>query len=307
MTVTQMTIEKPWLVILTGPTGSGKTHISLALASHFHSEILSADSRQFYREMKIGTASPTVDELAAIKHHFVGHLSIQDGYNVSRFEEDTLQLLDRLFHHNRILFLVGGSGLYINAVCHGIDLLPDPNPEVRRELIAMLAAKGISALQEELYKVDRPYAEKVDLANPARLIRALEICRTTGLPYSSLRKNEPKERSFNMLKIGITHPREMLNARINDRVDQMIASGLVDEARKLYPYRQLNALNTVGYKELFSFFDGECDLPAAIEKIKTHTRRYAKRQMTWFAKDTDIRWFSPPDKDQIISAIEQCY
>ena len=302
-----MTIEKPWLVILTGPTGSGKTRISLALASHFHSEILSADSRQFYREMKIGTASPTVDELAAIKHHFVGHLSIQDGYNVSRFEEDTLQLLDRLFHHNRILFLVGGSGLYINAVCHGIDLLPDPNPEVRRELIAMLAAKGISALQEELYKVDRPYAEKVDLANPARLIRALEICRTTGLPYSSLRKNEPKERSFNMLKIGITHPREMLNARINDRVDQMIASGLVDEARKLYPYRQLNALNTVGYKELFSFFDGECDLPAAIEKIKTHTRRYAKRQMTWFAKDTDIRWFSPPDKDQIISAIEQCY
>lgn len=305
MTVTLMTTEKPLLVVLAGPTAAGKTQTSIELATYFNTEILSADSRQFYKEMRIGTAFPTQEELAAVQHHFVGHLSITDPYNVSKFEADSLALLERLFTRHSIVFLVGGAGLYINAVCHGIDLLPDPDPVVREALKLMLYTEGIASLQEELRRIDPDYAESVDMANPARLIRALEIWRSTGIRYSTLRHNQPKDRPFRIMKIGITHLREILNERINRRVDQMIAEGLVDEARSLYPQRNLNALNTVGYKELFSFFDGEWDLPIAIEKIKTNTRRYAKRQMTWFTKDPEISWVSPPDKDQIISYIEQ--
>lgn len=300
-----MTFDNPLLVVLTGPTASGKTRTGIHLASHFHSEILSADSRQFFHEMKIGTAFPVPHELACVKHHFIGHLSIHDSYNISRFETDAIQLLERLFQHRRVVFLVGGSGLYINAVCHGIDFLPDPNPVMRIELKLRLEQHGIATLQEELQKTDPEYAAMVDMANPARLIRALEICHTTGVPYSSLRLNNPKERPFRILKIGITHPREVLNERINNRVDQMIDAGLVEEARQLYPYRHLNALNTVGYKELFDHFDGAYPLAMAIEKIKTHSRRYAKRQMTWFTKDAEMVWFLPSETERMISLIEK--
>jgi tRNA dimethylallyltransferase len=304
LTVIRMITEKPLLVVLCGPTASGKTRAGIQVATYFNTEILSADSRQFYREMKIGTAFPAPGELAAVQHHFLGHLSITDTYNVSKFESDALALLDTLFAKHRMVLLVGGAGLYINAVCHGIDLLPDPDPEIRAALKSMLKSDGIQALQEELTMVDPSYAAGADLANPARLIRALEIWRSTGLQYSVLRQNQPKDRPFRILKIGITHPREILNERINSRVDQMIADGLVEEATELYPHRNLNALNTVGYKELFNCFEGEWNLETAIDKIKTHTRRYAKRQMTWFAKDADIRWFSPPDNNQIINAIK---
>jgi tRNA dimethylallyltransferase len=299
-----MTINDPLLVVVAGPTAVGKTNLAVSLACHFNTEIISADSRQFYREMHIGTAIPSARELSLVKHHFIHHLSIGEDYNVSRFEHDALELIEDLFHRHPIVVLVGGSGLYINALCHGIDLLPDPDPEIRRQLKETLTASGIEPLQRELALLDPEYALRVDLLNPARLMRALEICRATGMPYSALRSNKPAKRNFGILKIGIELPREILYQRINDRVDAMLTAGLTEEALSLFPYRHLNALNTVGYKELFDYFAGLTSLEHAVEKIKTHSRRYAKRQLTWFKKDHGYKWFHPDELDQIISYID---
>ena len=295
----QMIIDDRLLVVIAGPTAVGKTTLAISLARHFNTGIISADSRQFFREMRIGTAAPSDQELSMAKHHFVHHLSIHDAYNVSRFETDALALIDKLFQQDPVVVMAGGSGLYINAVCHGIDLLPDPDPEIRRRLKETLAVSGIAALQEELTLLDPEYANQVDRSNPARLIRALEICRTTGLPYSVLRANKPRPRNFRIMKMGIELPREMLYQRINSRVEAMMQAGLFEEALSLYPYRHLNALNTVGYKELFDHFAGLTSLDHAVEKIKIHTRRYAKRQLTWFKKDPDYTWFQPDEIDQI--------
>jgi tRNA dimethylallyltransferase len=288
-----MTTDDRTLLVISGPTASGKTTAAIQFARKLQTEIISADSRQFFREIPIGTATPSAEELAAARHHFIGHLSIHDNYNVSRFETEVLDKLEALFSVHKTVVLVGGSGLYLNAVCHGIDELPDPDPAIRLQLKEMLATHGIGVLQEKLKLLDPDYAARVDLFNPARLIRALEVCITTGFPYSSLRTNVPKERSFRVRKLGLMVPREILNIRIENRVDGMIAAGLVDEARNLYPFRHLNALNTVGYKELFCHFDGTLTLDRAVINIKTNTRRYAKRQMTWLRKDPEITWIEP--------------
>ncbi len=301
MTAIPMIIDDRLLVVIAGPTAVGKTSLGIQLARHFSTEIISADSRQFYREMKIGTASPSETELSLVKHHFVHHLSIHQSYNVSRFEADVHALLEQLFLQHRVVILVGGSGLYINAVCHGIDLLPDPDPEIRRKLKDLLATSGIHALRDELMLADPEYARQVDLSNPVRLIRALEICRITGVPYSVLRSNKPKQRSFRIFKLGLELPRETLYHRINSRVDEMMETGLYNEALSLYPFRHLNALNTVGYRELFDHFEGLTSLDFAVSKIKTNSRHYAKRQLTWFKKDPDYRWVHPGEIGKIIA------
>lgn len=265
------------------------------MARHFHAEILSADSRQFFHEMRIGTARPGEAELKEISHHFVGHLSIRDEYNVARYEEEALVFLENYFIQKDVALLVGGSGLYIDAVCKGIDELPDPDADLRKRLKDDYKEFGIDHLKNRLRELDPIYHQQVDLSNPNRLLRALEVCIMTGRPYSSFRRSTPKDRNFNIVKLGLERPREELNRRIDDRVDRMIGEGLVEEALRLYPHRSLNALNTVGYKELFNYFDGLCSLEEAVEKIKTNTRRYAKRQMTWFRRDAGIRWFHPSD------------
>lgn len=300
-----ITDPKRILLVVTGPTAVGKTSLTLQLAELFKTEIISADSRQFYREMRIGTARPADDELKRIAHHFIGHISIQDEYNVSRFEKETLELLDHLFQVRPVVIMTGGSGLYINAVCHGIDDLPDPDDSLREELKTLYFHEGIEALRAKLKILDPVYYEMVDLANPKRLLRALEVCISTGKPYSDLRKNNPVPRDFEIIKIGLSREKEELNRRINDRVDKMMEAGLLEEARQLLPFRNLNALNTVGYKELFPYFDGLISLDAAVENIKTHSRRYAKRQMTWFRKDTAIRWFHAEQVDEIVTFVRE--
>ena len=291
------------LLVITGPTAVGKTSLTLQLARSLGTEIISADSRQFYREMRIGTARPSEAELRLVPHHFIGHLSIHDDYNVSRFEEEVLDLLGRLFQRMKWAIMTGGSGLYINAVCHGIDDLPDPENSLREELKTFFAREGITALRARLKILDPEYYRQADLANPKRLLRALEVCIATGKPFSSLRKNVKKKRDFRILKIGLQREREELNRRINRRVETMVETGLLSEVEQLLPFRHLNALNTVGYKELFPYFDGAISLESAIENIKTHSRRYAKRQMTWLKKDLSVRWFHPDQVDEIISFI----
>jgi tRNA dimethylallyltransferase len=293
------------LVVLTGPTAVGKTTLSIELAKTLSAEILSADSRQFYREMKIGTARPSERILQLVPHYFIAHLSIHDPYNVSRFESDALEKLDSLFGNSSFALLVGGSGLYMNAVCHGIDELPDPDDALREHLKNIYQEEGIGALQEKLRDLDPGYFEQVDQSNPKRLLRAIEVCLTTGLPYSSLRKNIAKPRKFRILKIGLQREREDLNRIIDSRVDKMMYDGLLKEVAGLLPFRRLNALNTVGYKELFNYLDGNYTLDKAVEKIRTNTRRFAKRQMTWFRKDKEINWFHPDDLDEIINFIKQ--
>lgn len=300
-----MTTESRLLVVICGPTASGKTATAIELAKALKTEIISADSRQFFEGMQIGTASPTEAELAEVPHHFIGHLLVTDSYNVSKFEKDALDRLDVLFNTYPVLIMTGGSGLYIHAVCHGIDLLPDPEPQLRIELKELLTQKGIHALQEKLFELDPIYYGTVDLNNAPRLIRALEVCITTGLPYSSLRSQKPRERPFGILKIGLEIPREDLTRRINERVDQMLANGWLDEARDLYKFRDCNALNTLGYKEIFEHFAEKTRYNEAVEKIKTNTRRYAKRQMTWFRKDKEIHWFSSGDTKQMLALISK--
>ncbi len=303
MTGIRMITDDRFLIVVAGPTAVGKTACAISLALHFDAEIISADSRQFYREMTIGTAVPSQQDLSAVPHHFIRHLSVQDAYNVSRYETDALKTLENLFQRKQVVIMVGGSGLYIDAVCRGIDELPDPDPELRRELKQELADNGIQSLRDKLRIVDPDYYQMVDAANPVRLIRALEVCITTGKPFSSLRNQQPEKRPFRIIKIGLSVPRDLLNQRINQRVDEMVRNGLVEEARALIPFRRLNALNTVGYRELFDFFDGKISLQQAIADIKTHTRRYAKRQMTWFKKDEEITWFSPEEPSAILDYI----
>lgn len=258
-----------------------------------HTDIISADSRQFYRELTIGTAKPSPEQLAEVKHHFVGHISIMEEYNISRFEQDCIKLLAELFLTHDTVVMAGGSGLYIDAVCHGIDDQPEHDFAIRHQLQEEYKAKGIGYLQAELLRLDRDYYQSVDLANPHRIMRALEVCLITGKPYSLYRKGFRKQRDFRIVKIGIDISRAELLVRINRRVDEMMSEGLLEEAGHLYSVRHLNSLNTVGYKEMFEYLDGTCSLEEAMEKIRINTRRYAKRQMTWFRKDPDINWINP--------------
>jgi tRNA dimethylallyltransferase len=292
------------LLVILGPTASGKTDLAIKVAGWLGTEIISADSRQFYRELSIGTARPTADQLAAVKHHFIGHISIHDRYNISRFEQDSLKLLEELFRKHDVVVMCGGSGLYIDAVCNGIDEQPDHDPAIRKLLTDKFKEQGIGYLQAELFILDPEYYRQVDISNPNRLIRALEVCMLTGRPFSSFLKATRKKRDFKVIKLGIDIPRNELIERINLRVDHMIENGLEQEAREHIGDRHLNALNTVGYKELFEYFDDKCSLSEAIDKIKTNTRRYAKRQMTWFRKDKEINWINAGDELELKERIE---
>ena len=293
------------LIVLLGPTGVGKTDISVDLAARFNCEIISADSRQFFREMRIGTAVPTDHQLNTIKHHFIRFLSVEDYYSASLFERDVLDLLPRLFSRNNIVLMSGGSGMYIDAVCNGIDDIPDVDPVVREKYISKYKNEGIESLRVALKLLDPEHYAKVDLKNHKRIIRALEICETAGRPYSSFLKNQKRERDFGIIKIGLERTRDDLYNRINSRVDDMIEMGLEEEARLLFKFRNLNALNSVGYREFFDFFDGKISRDKAIELIKRNSRRYAKRQITWWGKDKDIKWFQPEQVQDIIQFIEK--
>jgi tRNA dimethylallyltransferase len=279
------TFDAPTLYILTGPTAVGKTACTIELAQRWHAPILSADSRQFYREMRIGTAFPTEEELAAAQHFFVGMLSIHDYYNVYMYEQDVLKLLDELFRKHPVVIMTGGSPQYLDAVCHGVDALPDPDPATRQYVTNLFEHNGVEALHAQLRLLDPDYAATVNPHDGKRMMRALEVSLQTGKPYSSQLHNRRAERNFRIVKRYLNRPREELFDRINRRVDKMMADGLLEEARGLYPYRHLNALNTVGYRELFDHFDGKCTLEQAVTDIKTHTRRYAKRQLTWFKRE----------------------
>lgn len=277
------------LIVILGPTAIGKTAFSIEVARHFQTEILSCDSRQFFKEMNIGVARPDALELAAAKHHFIAHISITDDYSAGRFEEEGLALLSTLFQSHDYVVVTGGSGLYLDALLKGFDDLP-ADQDVRQKLIALHIEQGLEPLLRELEQRDPDYYNQVDRDNPHRVIRALEVCRVAGMTYSSLRKGAEKSRAFEVIKIGLTSEREWLYERINHRVDQMIAHGLVDEVKSLIHQRHLNALNTVGYKEIFEALDGQVSLEHAIEKIKQHTRNYAKRQLTWWRRDEEIKW-----------------
>jgi tRNA dimethylallyltransferase len=283
------------LLVISGPTASGKTTAAIRLAQHYNTVILSADSRQFYREMAIGTAKPNAEELAAAKHYFIDSHTITETFSVGDFEKEGIVLLAELFQDHDIVILVGGSGLYIKALCEGFDDIPQADETIREQLNRQFVEKGIAALQDELKTADPDYYNEVDLSNPQRVIRALEVYRSTGKAFSSFRKSTINKRPFNVLKIGLDLPREVLYNRINLRADDMIKLGLANEVANLLPHRDLNALNTVGYRELFDYFDGKTDLTRAIELIKQNTRHFAKRQMTWFRKDQTINWLKPGD------------
>lgn len=300
--------DKPkTLIVIAGPTAVGKTAVAIELAGKLRTEIVSADSRQFYREMAIGTAKPTAEELALAKHHLVDSHSVTQNFSVGDFEKEGLDLLAGIFETQDTVILVGGSGLYIKAICEGFDELPTALPGVRERLNLEFKDKGIAWLQEKLQEADPLYYEQVDLNNPQRLIRALEVFESTGKPFSSYRKAATNERSFRSVKIGLDLPREVLYKRIDHRVDEMVKQGLIEEVRSLLPYRHFNALNTVGYSELFDYFDGKTSLETAIALIKQNTRRFAKRQLTWFRKDKEIRWFRPDETDLVSKIIEATY
>lgn len=289
--------QKKNLIVISGPTAVGKTEAAIKLALHFNTVVVSADSRQFYREMSIGTAKPSADELAAVKHYFIDSHSVTESFSVGDYEKQALQLLDNLFKEHDTVILAGGSGLYIKAVCEGFDELPVAPPEIRERLNKEFHEKGILCLQQKLQAADPEYYKQVDLNNPQRLIRALEVFETTGRPISSYRFASVNKRPFNCVKIGLNLPREVLYDRINRRVDLMIEQGLIEEAHALLPYRRLNALNTVGYAELFDYFDGKTDQDTAISLIKQNTRRFAKRQLTWFRRDAAVQWFDAGNAD----------
>ena len=294
----------PSLVVLLGPTGVGKTELSLRLAEHLSSPIISSDSRQIYKDIPIGTAAPTAEQMARVKHYMVGSLALTDYYSASNFEEDTIKLLEELHKTIPSVLMTGGSMMYIDAVCKGIDDIPTVTPAVREALHKQFEEEGLENILRELKESDPVHYEEVDRMNHKRVIHAVEICRMTGKPYSSFRTNSTKKRPFKIIKVGLTRDREELYERINSRVDSMIESGFVEEARRVYPLRHLNSLNTVGYKELFRYIEGEWPLLVAIEKIKRNTRVYARKQMSWFRRDEDIRWFHPEDESEIISYID---
>ncbi len=293
------------LVVILGPTGIGKTDLSIEIAKELNAEIISCDSRQMYRELNIGTAVPEFMQLAQVKHHFIGNLSIHDYYNAGEFEFQTLHLLEELFKHNKYAVMTGGSGLYIDAVVNGIDELPTIDTNVRVKLLNELQNSGIEKLKEQLKKVDPKYYASADLNNPKRILKALEVFEMTGKPYSKLRTNTKKERPFNIIKIGLAMEREKLYNRINIRVDKMLQAGLVNEVRQFYEHKHLNSLNTVGYKEFFGYFDNNYDLDEAIRLIKRNSRRYAKRQITYWNRDKNIEWFNPSQRKEILERIQK--
>lgn len=298
-----MPSNSKFLIVLLGPTGVGKTDLSVTLSYQFDAPILSADSRQFYREMKIGTATPTPDILNAAPHHFVGNRSITDRYSCGMFELDVLNLLDDLYKTHQLAMLVGGSGLYIDSVCNGIDDFPAPDSDLRKELYQQLNDCGVEGLRKQLQRLDPDYYNRVDLKNPQRMLKAIEVCIQTGRPYSSFRTQPQKVRPFIPIKIGLNRTREELYQRINDRVDAMVDAGLIAEVKGLLDYKHLNALKTVGYKEVFDYLDGKISLDEAINQIKQNSRRYAKRQLTWWARDKEITWFHPDQKEMIVEYI----
>ena len=299
-----MSTKRGTLIVVVGPTGSGKSALAVTLAQHYCAPIISTDSRQLFRGMAIGTAQPTAEELAAAKHYFIADREVEDDFNCCRYEVEALELLEGLFAENDYVVAVGGSGLYIQALCDGMDNLPEADEAIRGQLKLRLESEGLEALADELRRLDPVYAEEVDICNPARVMRALEVCITTGRPYSEQRSGSRAERPFNIVKIGTDMPREELYDRINRRVDMMVADGLIEEVRAMYPKRHLNALQTVGYREVFDHFDGKCPLEESIELIKRNSRRYAKRQMTWFRRDERVGWFSPKDVDTIVEFID---
>lgn len=304
---------KKKLIVITGPTAVGKTDLCLSVAEELQIPIINADSRQLFRELKIGTAAPTEEQMARAKHYFVGTLGISDYYSASMYEQDVLHLLDELFKQSDYALLSGGSMMYIDAVCNGIDDIPTVDDVTRETLKRRLSEEGLPALVEELHRLDPEHWAIVDRQNPRRVIHALEICKMTGQTYTSFRKSDQRkvsgsprqERPFDIIKIGLNRDREELYNRINQRVDRMMADGLLEEAHTMNSYRDVNALNTVGYKELFNYFDGIWPLEEAVERIKGNTRRYARKQLTWFKRDTQMRWFHPDDRQNIMTYISQ--
>ena len=293
------------LLVLIGPTGVGKTELSLRLAEKFGSPIISSDSRQLYADLKIGTAAPTPEQLNKVPHHFVGTLKLTDYYSAAQYEAEVLKLLEKLFQSKDVIVMTGGSMMYVDAVCKGIDDIPTVDKETRELLIHRYEAEGLERLCSELKLLDPEYYKIVDLKNPKRVIHALEICYMTGKTYTSFRTRSTRERPFHILKIGLTRDREELYERINRRVDIMMEDGLLEEVKSVYPYKHLNSLNTVGYKELFNYLDGVWDLPFAIEKIKQNSRIYSRKQMTWFKRDNEITWFHPDQEEDIMDYIKK--
>ena len=291
------------LIVIVGPTGVGKTALCLEVAERLGTFIINADSRQIFRDIPIGTAAPTAEEQKRVKHFFVGKLHINDYYNASMFENDVIELLDKLFGEKDNIIMSGGSMMYVDAVYNGIDDIPSVNESIRQQVKSLYEADGLDIIKEKLNKLDPEYFEIVDKNNPKRVIHALEICLSTGKTYTSFRTNTKKERNFRIIKIGLNRDRDELYSRIDKRVDLMIENGLIEEAKQMYPHKELNSLNTVGYKELFNYFDGKCTLDEAIFKIKSNTHKYCRKQLTWFKRDKDIHWFNPDNVEEIIKYI----
>ncbi|MBR3827220.1 MAG: tRNA (adenosine(37)-N6)-dimethylallyltransferase MiaA [Alistipes sp.] len=304
MTTTTTNTKRGALIVVVGPTGSGKTALAISLARHYRAPIISTDSRQFYRGLPIGTAQPTAEEQAAAQHYFIADRDVEEEFNCGKYEVEALALLERLFAENDYVIAVGGSGLYIQALCDGMDNLPEADATLRASLRQRLDNDGLEALVDQLRCLDPDYAESVDIHNPSRVMRALEVCLTTGRPYSAQRHGIKAVRPFNIIKVGTDMPRDILYDRINRRVDIMVEDGLIEEARAMYPKRHLNALQTVGYRELFDYFDHKTTLDEAIELIKRNSRHYAKRQLTWFRRDTSIGWYAPDNVEAIIEYID---
>lgn len=292
------------LIVVVGPTAIGKTEICLEMAEFLNTEIISADSRQIYKELNIGTAKPSAEEMQRVSHHFIGTKSIHEYYTAGMYELEVLDTLDTLFEQYNQVLMTGGSGLYIDAVCKGIDELPRIDPQIRNNLLEQYKKEGIESLRQDLKKLDPASYEQVDLKNPKRILKALEVTIMTGIPYSSHLTKPHKKRPFRIVKFGLNRDRSELYRIINHRVDQMINEGLVEEAHELHPHKELNALNTVGYKELFDYFEGKISLERAIELIKRNSRRYAKRQLTWFSRDKEIQWFHPEEKDKLFETLQ---
>ena len=304
VTTTMMMSTNRRLIVVVGPTASGKTDLSIALARHYNAPILSTDSRQVYKGLPIGTAYPSEEQLDMVEHHFIGELELTEDFNCGEYEKCALERLDTLFQKHDTVVAVGGSGLYIQALCEGMDALPEADQQLRESLAERLKTEGLAALTEQLKELDPECYEMIDRNNPARVTRALEVCISSGQKYSQLRKGVSKSRDFQIVKIGVTMPREILYDRINRRVDIMVEAGLEAEARSVLPYRSHNSLKTVGYAEMFDYFDGTISFEEAVELIKRNSRRYAKRQMTWFRRDAEIEWFNPSEYEQIIKYID---
>lgn len=295
------------LIVIVGPTGVGKTALCIKIAERLNTVIINADSRQMFRELPIGTAAPNKDEMKRVKHFFVGNLSITDYYNASMFENDVMHLLDSLFAEKDVVLMSGGSMMYIDAVCNGIDDIPTVKEDIRQQVKTDFERDGLDAMRRRLEQLDPEYYAIVDKNNPKRIIHAVEICMSTGKTYTSFRTNKKKERPFKIIKIGVTRERAELYDRIDKRVDEMIAAGLPDEAQRMYPHRGLNALNTVGYKELFDCFDGKCTIDEAVFRIKYDTHKYCRKQLTWFKRDKETQWFSPENVEEIIKYIDSFF